>query len=275
MAVRIQLRNDTAANWTEADPVLAAGELALETDTDQFKIGDGTSTWTELGYGGIQGPTGPSGGPTGPAGPTGPTGPRGATGPTGPIGATGPVGEVGPTGATGPTGPSSGLILLHSEEYSGITQVNVDNVFSSTYEDYLVNIRISNPSGGDQISLFFRSASTDNRSSSYAESFLLKNSTGTSAIIASQSSSLDAIRVGYLSPESGAYMSSSIKITGPQSSSLKTVSQHDSVQIGGSPLINLETGVGLFNATTSFDGFGIILGSNSFNAQISVYGYEK
>jgi hypothetical protein len=265
MPVQIQLRNDTAANWTDADPVLAAGEFGLETDTDQFKIGDGTSSWTELGYGGIVGPTGP-------------TGPRGATGPTGSIGATGATGEVGPTGTTGPTGatgPSSGLILLHSQEYSATTQVNVDNVFSSTYEDYLVNIRVSNPSGGDQVSLFYRSASTDNRSSSYVQSFLLKNSTGTSAIIASQSSSLDAIRVGYLSPESGAYMSSSIKITGPQSSSLKTVSQHDSVQIGGSPLINLETGVGLFNATTSFDGFGIILGSNSFNAQISVYGYEK
>jgi hypothetical protein len=268
MAVRIQLRNDTAANWTDADPVLAAGEFGLEinpTGTDQFKIGDGTSSWTELAYGGIQGGVGP----------TGPTGPS-VTGPTGAASTvTGPTGPTGATGATGATGPSSGLILLHSQEYSAITQVNVDNVFSSTYEDYLVNIRVSDPMGANQVSLFYRSASTDNRSSSYAESFLLKNSTGTSAIIASQSSSLDAIRIGYLSPESGAYMSSSIKITGPQSSSLKTVSQHDSAHIGGSPLINLETGVGLFNATTSFDGFGIILGSNSFNAQISVYGYEK
>jgi hypothetical protein len=76
MAVRIQLRNDTAENWTDADPVLGAGEFGLETDTVQFKIGDGVSSWTELGYGisGPTGPTGPSGGPTGPIGPTGPTG---------------------------------------------------------------------------------------------------------------------------------------------------------------------------------------------------------
>lgn len=106
MAVRIQLRNDTAANWTEADPVLAAGEFGLETNPtgpDQFKIGDGSSSWTELAYGGIQGPTGPSGGPTGPAGPTGPTGPRGFTG------ATGATGLTGVTGDTGPTGPSGSL----------------------------------------------------------------------------------------------------------------------------------------------------------------------
>jgi hypothetical protein len=112
MAVRIQLRNDTAANWTDADPVLAAGEFGLETDTNQFKIGDGTSSWTELPYGGIQGELGPTG-PTGPSvtGPTGAdstvTGPTGATGDTGPTGLTGPTGATGDTGPTGPTGADS------------------------------------------------------------------------------------------------------------------------------------------------------------------------
>ena len=105
MAVRIQLRNDTAANWTDADPVLAAGEFGLETNSGNFKVGDGISSWTELAYGGIQGPTGPSGGPTGPLGPTGPTGPRGFTGPTG---ATGATGLQGPAGATGPAGEVPG-----------------------------------------------------------------------------------------------------------------------------------------------------------------------
>ena len=56
--VRIQLRRDTASNWTTADPVLGAGEIGVETDTDQFKIGDGTTAWSSLGYGGLQGPQG-------------------------------------------------------------------------------------------------------------------------------------------------------------------------------------------------------------------------
>lgn len=59
--VRIQLRRDTASNWTSANPVLAAGEIGIETDTDQFKIGDGTTAWSSLGYGGIQGPAGTDG----------------------------------------------------------------------------------------------------------------------------------------------------------------------------------------------------------------------
>lgn len=50
MAYTIQLRRDTAANWTSVNPVLHQGEAGVETDTGQSKIGDGTSAWTGLGY---------------------------------------------------------------------------------------------------------------------------------------------------------------------------------------------------------------------------------
>lgn len=50
MADIIQLRRDTAANWTSANPTLAQGELGVETDTDKIKVGDGSTAWTSLGY---------------------------------------------------------------------------------------------------------------------------------------------------------------------------------------------------------------------------------
>lgn len=50
MATRIQIRRDTEANWTSNDPILASGELALSTDVDKIKIGDSSSTWSELSY---------------------------------------------------------------------------------------------------------------------------------------------------------------------------------------------------------------------------------
>jgi hypothetical protein len=43
-------RRGTASQWTSADTVLAAGELGVETDTGQFKIGNGIATWTLLPY---------------------------------------------------------------------------------------------------------------------------------------------------------------------------------------------------------------------------------
>lgn len=52
---RIQLRRDLAANWITSNPVLADGEMGLETDTRKFKIGDGSTAWTSLSYGALTG----------------------------------------------------------------------------------------------------------------------------------------------------------------------------------------------------------------------------
>jgi hypothetical protein len=119
--IQLQFRRGTASEWTSFNPTLAAGELGIETDTNQFKLGNGTTAWTDLPYGGVGGPTGAASdvtGPTGVTGSTGWTGPTGAasdvTGPTGTTGATGPIGPEGPEGPQGvqgiqgpygPTGP--------------------------------------------------------------------------------------------------------------------------------------------------------------------------
>lgn len=47
----IQLRRDTAANWTSTNPTLAAGEAGLETDSGLVKFGNGTLAWDALPYG--------------------------------------------------------------------------------------------------------------------------------------------------------------------------------------------------------------------------------
>lgn len=92
--IQLQFRRGTAAEWASANPTLAAGEMGIETDTNKFKVGNGSTAWSSLPYGGIEGPTGT-------------TGPTGFTGPTGPTGETGPTGMTGPTGWTGPTGAAS------------------------------------------------------------------------------------------------------------------------------------------------------------------------
>ena len=48
--VRVQVRKDTASNWTSADPTLAVGEFGFETDTVKLKIGNGSTAWTSLAY---------------------------------------------------------------------------------------------------------------------------------------------------------------------------------------------------------------------------------
>ena len=50
MATKLQIRRDTAANWTSANPTLSAGEFGFETDTYKLKIGDGSTAWNSLNY---------------------------------------------------------------------------------------------------------------------------------------------------------------------------------------------------------------------------------
>ena len=66
MQLQIQFRRGTYSQWNSANPTLADGEFALQTDAGggaaagQFKIGDGTTNWNTLAYGGLVGPTGPT-----------------------------------------------------------------------------------------------------------------------------------------------------------------------------------------------------------------------
>ena len=46
----MQQRRGTASQWTSANPVLNAGEMGWESDTNKFKMGDGTNHWADLDY---------------------------------------------------------------------------------------------------------------------------------------------------------------------------------------------------------------------------------
>ena len=48
--VTLQIRHDEAADWTTRNPVLAAGEYGLESDTFLIKVGDGVRDWAHLPY---------------------------------------------------------------------------------------------------------------------------------------------------------------------------------------------------------------------------------
>jgi hypothetical protein len=155
MPVQIQLRNDTAANWTAADPVLAAGEFGLETDTKQFKIGDGVSTWDELEYGGIVGATGPAG----------------ADGADGVDGVNGVDGADGETGPQGPPGELTNLIatspIVYDAETSTLTFDGTDYATVEDLEDYATTEYVDNVSTGILAKPAVRAATTTNLSAIY------------------------------------------------------------------------------------------------------------
>jgi hypothetical protein len=150
----IQVRRDTAANWTSTDPTLAAGEIGFETDSNKFKFGNGTDDWTELPY--IEG-TAITPSTTAPEDTSAiwyntengnayiyydsfwtsisglPSIPDGGT--TGQLLAKSSSTDY----ATQWVAPSA-LTLLNTTTFTAQTTVTVNNVFSADYDDYLIQI---------------------------------------------------------------------------------------------------------------------------------------
>lgn len=48
--VRLKQKYDTSSNWGTANPILLAGEIGIESDTNKIKIGDGATNWNDLSY---------------------------------------------------------------------------------------------------------------------------------------------------------------------------------------------------------------------------------
>ena len=48
MATQFKLRRDTAANWASANPVLAQGEIGVDTTNNKIRLGDGSTAWNSL-----------------------------------------------------------------------------------------------------------------------------------------------------------------------------------------------------------------------------------
>ena len=53
--IQFQFRRGTSSQWNTTNPLLADGEIGIETDTNKFKLGNGTNNWSNLAYGGVQG----------------------------------------------------------------------------------------------------------------------------------------------------------------------------------------------------------------------------
>ncbi len=55
MSSKIQMRRAGSSQWASVDPVLAQGEFGLDTDIQGTKMGDGSTSWTNLSWHSISG----------------------------------------------------------------------------------------------------------------------------------------------------------------------------------------------------------------------------
>lgn len=151
--IQFQLRRGTSTEWDQTNPILAAGEIGVETDTNLFKLGNGTNLWNTLPYGGVQGIQGVQGvqGVQGIQGVQGfgyaqLQGIQGVDGPQGIQGVPGVQGVEGVQGVQGLTG-YVGRVINYTSGTSITIDLNTTDVALHINTEAAGTLTINQPSG--------------------------------------------------------------------------------------------------------------------------------
>jgi hypothetical protein len=164
---------------------------------------------------------------------------------------------------TGLKWKQQGLTLVSSTSFSGASAVAVDNVFTSTYAHYLIDIVCTSGSGSAaQIQVFFRTSGTDNTNTNYNWAGSAYSYAG-----ATENSSAASDNKAFLARTNGSQWVGRVEVFNPQASQLTwyTSQYADSAQAGYRG--------GYFNATTSFDGIKFSnSGATNIAGTIRIYG---
>jgi hypothetical protein len=168
----------------------------------------------------------------------------------------------------GGTSSASGLTLITSQAFTASTAVNVNNVFSSTYYNYKIIIRITGgTAGGDSsITMRLRASGTDATTNySGARGFFYSTTVG-----ADSGSSWQPIDIN----SSDQVQSGIIELINPNQTA-KTMGWAFTPKLNSTGLNIGITSSFQHTTASAYDGFSLTPGSGNTTGTVEVYGYAK
>jgi len=156
----------------------------------------------------------------------------------------------------------AGMVLLNTTSFSGVATQSINDVFSTTYDNYFITMNITSVSS--TIMRFrWRVSGADNSTSNYNYQTLSANST---TLTGARALSTDINNIGVNNNNDHGI---NIVVLTP----FATDKTYFSARNTGGVDSNLSDGK--FSATTSFTGFTIIPGAGNISGTVQVFGYNK
>jgi len=163
---------------------------------------------------------------------------------------------------------TTGLVLLNTTTFTTQASVSFDNVFSATYDNYLIHIANTGSTTAVDVIMRLRASGVDNSSANYSRSSLYQSSTTVSGqLLTSQTS-----WIGVSSAISTQRQFSQLTVFNPFAAQY-TAAIGDLVDTPNGSTNQSRRGFGT-TVTTSYDGFSIIPNSGTITGTIKVYGYK-
>jgi hypothetical protein len=179
------------------------------------------------------------------------------------------VSSIGPTGALGGTIGNSGLVHINTQTFSAVAAVNFNNVFSATYDNYLIKFNNVTGSSTFWVTVRMRANGTDYTGAEHKRQKIGAGSTTVSGSRVTNNTAIEEV----LFIESSVQNFGFLELSNPfVSGQITTAMQRGSDTSAGNINMNIHN-YGI-NQTTSYDGFTAFV-SGTFSGSISVYGYKK
>jgi hypothetical protein len=188
------------------------------------------------------------------------------------IGANGTVLTADSTVATGMKWASStsGLTLINTTDFTGVSSVSLNNVFSASYRNYIIVYELSSASNANNMTFRLRAGGVDNTTASSYKSatfYMLDNGTSGNNNSAGTTSWL----VGTTTVADAEFARGELHIFKPFLAQRTNLLELTLGVAGGGQLFS-EYGNHGHTATTSFDGFSLIVSPGTVTGKIYVYG---
>jgi hypothetical protein len=168
--------------------------------------------------------------------------------------------------------PSGGLTLITAQTFTAASTVSLNNIFSSTYDNYRVIIDWLGVGGNAALSFRFRASGADNTTSNY---YLVRSGATTGGTAENQGNAA-AAQINYLAYGNDTPLSTiTMDVLKPFLSKKTTI---NGVSVGlntGYSLVAGHTLNCLFDASTSFDGFSIYPSASTITGVVRIYGYAN
>ena len=163
-----------------------------------------------------------------------------------------------------------GLTLINTTSFSGVASQAINNVFTSTYDNYRIVFNSIIATSDQGIFFRLRVGGVDTAGTAYYFAGNARSYTGSGATTGLGTIAGNATSNFYLTGTStSGYRSAIVDINNPF---LARITTYNTLGFNSADGFHVS---GILSNTTSYDGFNILPAANNITGEVSVYGYNK
>ena len=167
--------------------------------------------------------------------------------------------------------PSSGMTLINTTTFSAVSSQSINNVFTSTYQNYQIILNVTNKSAVGAVNFRYRASGTDSTTAVYNQAgFYSTSNSGQGYDVGVNQTQFNS----WGTQNTGKNISLIANVFNPEIAATSDMTLHYfGGDVNGFYFNYLASNT--YQATTSFDGFTLISASGTITGTVRVYGVKN